>query len=82
VDGIFGPLANAAVRAFQQAKVLGVDGIVSPNTWGALIIAVRLGSSGDAVRGVQEARRRMAPAMASSSGVPPCSTSFCMELRM
>ena len=41
-------------RAFQQEKGLAVDGIVGPATWSALIITVRQGSQGDAVRGVQE----------------------------
>jgi peptidoglycan hydrolase-like protein with peptidoglycan-binding domain len=54
VDGIFGPNTESAVRAFQQEKNLSVDGIVGPNTWSALIIQVKQGSQGDAVRGVQE----------------------------
>jgi peptidoglycan hydrolase-like protein with peptidoglycan-binding domain len=54
VDGIFGPLTEAAVRAFQQEKHLAVDGVVGPITWAALIVTVRQGSQGDAVRGVQE----------------------------
>ena len=54
VDGIFGPVTDSAVRAFQQQKGLAVDGIVGPVTWSALIITVRQGSQGDAVRGVQE----------------------------
>ena len=54
VDGIFGPLTEAAVRALQQQKGLAVDGIVGHNTWSALIITVKQGSQGDAVRGVQE----------------------------
>jgi peptidoglycan hydrolase-like protein with peptidoglycan-binding domain len=54
VDGIFGPKTDAAVRAFQMDKHLSVDGIVGPKTWSALIITVRRGSEGDAVRGVQE----------------------------
>jgi peptidoglycan hydrolase-like protein with peptidoglycan-binding domain len=54
VDGIFGPNTDAAVRAFQQQKGLAVDGIVGPNTWSALIVTVKQGSRGDAVRGVQE----------------------------
>jgi peptidoglycan hydrolase-like protein with peptidoglycan-binding domain len=54
VDGIFGPKTESAVGAFQQEKDLSVDGIVGPNTWSALIIQVKQGSQGDAVRGVQE----------------------------
>ena len=54
VDGIFGPKTENAVRAFQQEKNLAVDGIVGPNTWSALILQVKQGSQGDAVRGVQE----------------------------
>ena len=54
VDGIFGPATEAAVKAFQTSQGMAADGKVSPQTWTALIIQVKKGSSGDAVRGVQE----------------------------
>lgn len=54
VDGIFGPRTETAVRAFQQSKHLLVDGLVGRRTWSALLVQVSRGSTGDAVRGVQE----------------------------
>ena len=53
-DGDFGPLTDAAVRAFQLQKGLAVDGIVGPQTWAAVVSIVQQGSHGDAVRGVQQ----------------------------
>ena len=48
VDGIFGPRTEASVRAFQKAMAseaagFGVDGIVGPQTWRALISAALSG---------------------------------------
>ena len=36
IDGEFGPQTEAAVKAFQEASGITVDGIVGPETWGHL----------------------------------------------
>jgi peptidoglycan hydrolase-like protein with peptidoglycan-binding domain len=54
VDGDFDPRTDAALRAFQDDRALAVDGIAGPDTWTALIVQVRRGSRGEAVKGVQE----------------------------
>lgn len=38
VDGIFGPLTEAAIKAFQNQRNLFVDGIVGQKTWWELSI--------------------------------------------
>jgi peptidoglycan hydrolase-like protein with peptidoglycan-binding domain len=59
IDGIFGPVTEEAVRSFQQAMGIGVDGIVGPQTWARLpeppvLPVLRLGSTGDAVGHLQQ----------------------------
>lgn len=61
-DGVFGASTTTAVRAFQTASGLGVDGIVGPATWGALVPQISQGASGPAVRALQvelNAKRRL-----------------------
>jgi peptidoglycan hydrolase-like protein with peptidoglycan-binding domain len=54
VDGMFGPKTEAAVKVFQTSRGLSANGIVGPETWTTLVLTVKKGSQGDAVRGVQE----------------------------
>lgn len=54
VDGVFGPETGAAVRAFQYAKNLTDNGVVDAATWRALLVEVRPGASGNAIRGLQQ----------------------------
>jgi peptidoglycan hydrolase-like protein with peptidoglycan-binding domain len=54
VDGAFGPLTKNAVIAFQRAHHLAATGVADAATWRALVISVHLGSTGPAVRAVQD----------------------------
>jgi peptidoglycan hydrolase-like protein with peptidoglycan-binding domain len=53
VDGIFGTTTRDAVATFQAANALSVDGIVRTTTWEKLVVTVRPGDAGEAVKAVQ-----------------------------
>ena len=54
VDGLFGPRTTAAVITFQRSHGLAATGVVNAGTWRSLIVTVRQGSVGPAVRAVQD----------------------------
>lgn len=65
VDGAYGPATAAAVSAVQSAAGVPSDGTVGPVTWPHLVIGTHTGSSGDAVRAVQQF------GLVPSPGLPP-----------
>ena len=52
-DGVYGRATERAVRRFQAAHHLIASGEANTPTWEALILPLRQGSSGDAVRAAQ-----------------------------
>ncbi|MFI2413715.1 peptidoglycan-binding protein [Streptomyces sp. NPDC018947] len=52
-DGAYGPRTTAQAKAFQSANGLVADGEIGPRTWPRLVVEVRSGSQGDAVRALQ-----------------------------
>lgn len=54
VDGNFGTGTETTVKSFQTANGLTADGIVGSATWQKLIVTVRNGNTGEAVKAVQD----------------------------
>jgi peptidoglycan hydrolase-like protein with peptidoglycan-binding domain len=52
-DGRYGPVTTRSVRSFQRSRGLRATGVVAASTWNRLIVTLRRGSSGPAVRGLQ-----------------------------
>jgi peptidoglycan hydrolase-like protein with peptidoglycan-binding domain len=57
VDGTFGNATTTAVKGFQRANHLAVDGHVGPATWTKLVLTLRQGSRGAAVTALQHQLR-------------------------
>jgi peptidoglycan hydrolase-like protein with peptidoglycan-binding domain len=57
VDGKFGKSTTTAVQSFQRANRLTADGHVGANTWQKLVVTIRRGSKGDAVKALQHQLR-------------------------
>ncbi|MEV7547962.1 peptidoglycan-binding protein, partial [Streptomyces sp. NPDC089915] len=63
-DGAFGDGTQSKVSAFQSANGLSPDGIVGADTWSKLIVTVRKGDNGSAVKAVQTQLNRYGAGLA------------------
>ncbi|MTE18897.1 hypothetical protein F0L17_07070 [Streptomyces sp. TRM43335] len=52
-DGVYGPKTASAARSFQSANGLAVDGVIGPDTFSELVVTLREGARGEAVRALQ-----------------------------
>ncbi|MFD8143918.1 peptidoglycan-binding protein [Streptomyces sp. NPDC059708] len=64
-DGAFGDGTQSKVSAFQSANGLSPDGVVGADTWSKLIVTVRKGDNGSAVKAVQTQLNRYGAGLAA-----------------
>lgn len=58
-DGVYGAQTESLVKRFQRSKALRASGRVNGPTWEALIVPVKDGNRGDAVRALQSLLREL-----------------------
>lgn len=52
-DGVFGQQTESALKQFQSARGLDANGIMDSTVWEKIVVRVRRGSRGNAVRALQ-----------------------------
>jgi peptidoglycan hydrolase-like protein with peptidoglycan-binding domain len=55
--GFYGTITTGAVKSFQRSRGLNPSGNVGPSTWDRLIVTLRFGNRGPAVKAVQHNMR-------------------------
>ncbi len=81
ITGTFDPQTVQAVQDFQQGKGLTVDGIVGPQTWGALPADpntpfLERGDNGPAVKALQQGLKKYNPVAGAATDPGPVDGDF------
>lgn len=81
-DGIFGSSTVSAVKAWQTRRGLPVTGIVDGPSWAALVVPVKAGDTGEAVRALQlELREKRRATMAIDGAFGATTTAAVVSLQ-